>query len=394
MKIVIDARHLTEAKENPISDFEELARRLPAMEPSWSWHFLFSSAAACERVFPPREYKNRPGISSEVFAEESGLAGFFSRRATSLSNKLRDLNCDLYFSRDLQIPRNTFRDTRYASRTFACVTSLQDTVRKVKTLSGLKKQSLLIKLRQAVRQSAAVTAPSATSRNDVIVELGLPASERLKVRTIYNGVSGVFSNPRPPSAPPESYGRTILHFTYRPFDKETVVLLKAFSKLVRNGGFSDLRLVCIGPAESDDLAMRSTVENLGCAAQVTFLCGISRQDIARVCAESVFFVNPSSYEESGDSIAEAMAFGLPVICCNSGAQGEIVKDAAIKIAADDVQSLADAMKYLASNPKSRAILSERGKKTVSEYTWDRTATSLLALFRAILKDTGVNNDAY
>lgn len=395
MKIVVDARQISAKSSETGRYMEELVKRFPVLEPSWSWHFLFSDTAAQNRVLA--DIKNCcqgteaqvSNISSEIIRPESNrLKNIFA--PIRFLKKLHDLKCDLYFSPDSRVPRLGLGRQKYSKGNFVCVTAFQNIIHQLKSLpaNSLKKQSMQISLRQAVKQSAAVIAQSATSRNDIIAELGLSDAEKSKIRTVYNGVSDVFIRNKKEFEHVGVNCRTIISVTNYAFDKDTDVLLKAFSKLIRDNGFADTRLVCIGPDDGNYAHIHETAANLGCGSKVSILTGLSQEDIAKACSESLVFVNPTSYEDFGQTIVDAMACGLPVICCNNGAQGEIVMDATVKIPADDIQALADSLKYVISDTKKRKSLSERGIKRAAELSWNATAESIVAIFREILTVNG------
>lgn len=390
MKIVVDARKIAAKPSETGRYMEELVTRFPVIEPSWIWHFIFSDEKARNRVLSNAAIKGQYGISSEVIPAETN---FFKRLFVSpfrFLKKIRKLGGDLYFTPDTPVSRFGFQKGKYSEGNFVCVTSLQNTVRQQKTLSrtGLKRQSLQLSLKQAVRQSAAIIAPSATARNDIADVLGLSSAEKEKIHTIYNGVAEIFKDGRNEFAKHAAFCRTILSVTNFDFDKDTNVLLIAFSKLIRDKTFADVRLVCIGPENGNDMRARDMSANLGCADKVTVLSNVSREDIAKVAREATLFVNPSAYEDFGQTIVEAMACGLPTVCCSNGAQGEIVQDAAVKIPADDVQSLWEALKYVLADAKTRKNLAERGLKRTAEFSWDNTAAEHIALFRKILSANG------
>lgn len=388
MKIVVDARQISSRNSETGRYIEELSKWFPVLEPSWSWHFLFENKKAATRIFANKGFKDPVLTSYEIIPfENKPLAGQFL-----LGRKLRELKCDLFFLPDYNIPRFAFNSDKRAKDNFICVTSFQNVIHQLKSAdtSSVKKQLLQISARQAIKQSAAVIAPSGTARNDIISEFGVSDSEKKKIYAVYNGVSEKFKPAENRFDQLGNFCKIILSVTNGAFDKDTVVLLKAFSELVRNKSLPRTRLVFIRADDSDDELLRHTIHNLGCESAVSILTGISQEDIANVCRESMLFVSPSAYEDFGQPIIDAMACGLPVICCNKGAQGEIVQNAAKVIPPDDVPMLADAIMHLLLDAKARKDLSERGIKRAAEFTWEKSARNIIEVFHDVLTDNGEN----
>ena len=84
---------------------------------------------------------------------------------------------------------------------------------------------------------------------------------------------------------------------------------------------------------------------------------------------------PSWIEGFGLVIIEAMASGVPVVACNGGGVGDIIRNEENGILVDDValgyQQFAQSLRLLRDNPDLRRKLIENGLRTVRErFTWD------------------------
>jgi glycosyltransferase involved in cell wall biosynthesis len=112
---------------------------------------------------------------------------------------------------------------------------------------------------------------------------------------------------------------------------------------------------------------------------------IDRKDLPALLSAADAFVWPSLYEGFGLPPLEAMACGTPVLTSTSASLPEVVGEAAITVAPENVDELAAQMTALANDDALRASLSAKGMQRAAEFTWKRTARLTLEIYRRILK---------
>lgn len=131
-----------------------------------------------------------------------------------------------------------------------------------------------------------------------------------------------------------------------------------------------------------------TIEKLGIKDTVKLWGRLQREQIAEIMSESMCFVLPSKYETFGVVYIEAMACGLPVICTDFLLWQEIIDKykCGIYVNPNDVNAIADAIKYLMNNPEEAFRMGRNGRYAVEqEYNWSTQEAELLLLYKYLLQ---------
>lgn len=102
---------------------------------------------------------------------------------------------------------------------------------------------------------------------------------------------------------------------------------------------------------------------------------------------------PSLREPFGLVALEAMARGLPVVACRSGALPEVLGGAALFFPEKDVEAIAHAIERLKENPELRKILRERGLERVREYRKDVWLDGVEALLAKVAEGDSTEGDS-
>lgn len=110
---------------------------------------------------------------------------------------------------------------------------------------------------------------------------------------------------------------------------------------------------------------------------------VPQEDVEFIVREATAVVVPSLFEAASFPIWEAMRVGTPVTCANITSLPGQVSDAALMFEPRSPESIADCIKRLWCDQRLRAELSERGRRRVETFTWERTARHFLALYRLL-----------
>ena len=131
-------------------------------------------------------------------------------------------------------------------------------------------------------------------------------------------------------------------------------------------------------------AVAAEVERLGLTDLVRFAGYVGDADLPAVMAGALALVHPGAHEGFGFTPLEAMAVGTPVITAASGSLPELVGDAGVQVAPDDVDAWAAALTEMAGDGDGRARLAAAGRARSAAYTWARTTAATAAVYEDCL----------
>jgi len=164
-------------------------------------------------------------------------------------------------------------------------------------------------------------------------------------------------------------------------------LLKAFKELLAHSKTKDYYLViggtsyyCRGSDYFKDSL--SAVKD-----RVKFIGYLEDEDIPTLYSLADLFVYPSLYEGFGFPVLESFACETPLICSNATSLPEVAGDAAYLVDAKNYHNIAKAVVDVVSNPILRNSLVDKGKKRVTQFTWDKCAQSTYNVYEKALSDS-------
>ena len=97
------------------------------------------------------------------------------------------------------------------------------------------------------------------------------------------------------------------------------------------------------------------------------------------------FVYPSLYEGFGMPPLEAMHFGCPVVCSNSGSIPEEVGNAALLFDPYSVDSIRDNIISVLYNNKLKLSLTSKGLEQVKKFSWEKCARETYKIYKKVLQ---------
>ena len=239
--------------------------------------------------------------------------------------------------------------------------------------------------RAEIRRDYAVLAAAHAQRADLVVTVsGFTAGEVERRLGVAKDKMVVCSPGAPPWAPRQEQprGGPILFMGTLEPRKNVGVLLAAYAELLRTGSVPELWLA--GGATAGAAEWLRSIAQPPLAGRVKHLGYIDGARRYELYKQASMFVLPSHLEGFGMTALEAMTVGVPVIVSNRGALPEVTGGAAQVVEPDDVAGLADAMRrYLDDTAGAATTAARQGPVRARQYSWDASAATLLARYRAI-----------
>ena len=219
----------------------------------------------------------------------------------------------------------------------------------------------------AIRGAQSIICISESTKDDLLHFIGETPGQSIQV--IHCGVSDDFRSLNIETAPVPY----VLFVGQRGGYKNFRLALEAMSFL------PDIELHCVGGGglRSDELAR---VPN-SVARRVRHLGFVTDDELNVLYNQAVCLVYPSSYEGFGIPIIEAMRAGCPVVSTNCKAVLEVGGGALSVVYDDNPRAMSDAILNTLSS--SRLGLIKRGLAVAKDYSWDKTHSQTLDVYRSL-----------
>jgi glycosyltransferase involved in cell wall biosynthesis len=111
---------------------------------------------------------------------------------------------------------------------------------------------------------------------------------------------------------------------------------------------------------------------------ILFLGYLNTTELHQIIASALAMVYVSTFEGFGVPLLEAMHCDVPTITSTTSSMPEVVGDAGICIAPEDVTGIADAMFRVEQDLDLRTTLIERGRLQRQKFSWDISANQIWA----------------
>ena len=159
--------------------------------------------------------------------------------------------------------------------------------------------------------------------------------------------------------------------------KNLVRLIDAYAELKRRYAGEDIPKMVLagGKGWLYDKIFEET-EKQGLKDNVIFTGYVDDEDICPLISGAEAFVFPSVYEGFGLPPLEAMTCGVPVVVSDAASLPEVVGDCGVIVKSDSVDSIADGLEKIYTNPELRKELAQKGMERAKGFTWDKSAKQL------------------
>jgi glycosyltransferase involved in cell wall biosynthesis len=223
--------------------------------------------------------------------------------------------------------------------------------------------------REAAERSDRIIAVSHFTAGQVESLLGI---DRTRIVVVPHGV-----DPAPPTR--QRREKVVLFVGAIQKRKNVARLVRAFERMPR--GWT---LILAGAADGFGAAEELAAVYASARKDDIQVAGyVTREELEILYARASIFAFPSLDEGFGMPVLEAMARGAAVITSNCSAMPEVAGDAALLVDPHDEEDIADALMRLAVEDELRAMLVERGRVHVRQFTWDRAVRETWDVYQAM-----------
>lgn len=165
--------------------------------------------------------------------------------------------------------------------------------------------------------------------------------------------------------------------------KNVETLVRAYA-LLRSQGNDDHILVLAGPRGWQHEPIFDLIRQLGLEGAVMFPGFVPDDDLPLWYSSATVFAFPSRYEGFGLPLLEAMACGTPVVSSNASSLPEVVGDAGLLVDPSDAEGLSGSLRRLLEDEALRSSLSAAGRARAQTFSWRRTASETVQVYREVL----------
>jgi glycosyltransferase involved in cell wall biosynthesis len=183
----------------------------------------------------------------------------------------------------------------------------------------------------------------------------------------------------------------ILHVGTLEKRKNLPALIRAF-KMVKQSGFTNLKLVLVGKASNkitldDSAAITDTINQEQLSSDVVLTGYLNDDEVQAIYQKAKLYVFPSINEGFGIPVLEAFKYKVPVVIANNTCLPEVAGLGAKSFNPFEVTDIAQTITLLLNDEALRQSYIEKGNAQLQNFSWEKTAGSLMQLFKKALADS-------
>lgn len=242
------------------------------------------------------------------------------------------------------------------------------------------------------RKAARVVTVSNYSKEDIAHNFNVPPD---KISVAYNGANIAFT----PLTEEEVMDARNLFVKGKPYfvfvgalspRKNVARLIRAFDIFLTNSKL-DYKLLIVGEPMFMTSDIKEAIGELKDKESVVFTGRLQIDKLRVAVGGAVALVYVPYFEGFGIPLVEAMRCHIPIIASNRTSIPEVAGDAAYYVDPFDVESIANALKLIASDSKLREALAAKSAIRKNVFSWDKTANALFAAMEELLSNSKKQN---
>ncbi len=226
-----------------------------------------------------------------------------------------------------------------------------------------------------------IIADSLSTKRDLMNKYWIPDK---KIKVIYLGVDRNIFRPYPKIEARKILGlpedkKIIINVGTETWRKNIPTLLAAFASILISQ--PDALLIRVG--EKSKLSQK-IIRSLKLESSIDYRRTEDDNHLALFYASSDLAIFPSFYEGFGLPVLEAMACGVPVIASNSSSLPELVGEAGLLVAPDDVKQIAEAAVKVLTLPMLANELSGKSLERATHFSWEKTVAETILAYQELI----------
>ena len=235
------------------------------------------------------------------------------------------------------------------------------------------------------RKAARVVTVSSYSKEDIVRNFGVSPD---KISVAYNGANDAFA-PLTEEGVMEARNLFVQGKPYFVFvgalspRKNVARLIRAFDIFLAASKL-DYKLLIVGEPMFMTSDIKEAIGDLKDRETVVFTGRLQIDKLRLAVGGAAALVYVPYFEGFGIPLVEAMRCHIPIIASNRTSIPEVAGDAAYYVDPFDVESIANALKLIATDPKLRDALVAKSAVRKYIFSWDKTAIALFAAMEELL----------
>ncbi len=230
---------------------------------------------------------------------------------------------------------------------------------------------------QQIRKADAIIAVSQATKQDIIKQLGVPAT---KITVVYEGAGKEYF---PDSERPSVQGRYLLCVGQLQPRKNNRALIEAFSLVAPK--FPDLKLVFAGRSVSKEYleSLHAAARAANLQEKVIFIHSADNADLRKLYSHAECLVYPSLFEGFGLPVLESFQCGVSVITSNLSSLPEVAGEAGLLVDPHSPQKIAEALEQFLTDETLRNRLRAAIPAQLQKFSWERAARETAQVYATL-----------
>lgn len=166
--------------------------------------------------------------------------------------------------------------------------------------------------------------------------------------------------------------------------KSPDLLIEAFAQWRKTSPFSTHSVLAICGPENDNgyaARLKSLASGLGIAEAIRFTGPLYNERKWKAYRDADVFVLPSQNENFGNSVAEAMACGTPVIVTDQCGIAPLIADRTGLVVRHDLDSIVEALRVLLGDENTTTRFRNTCPSIVKELSWEEPVSEMIQVYK-------------